>query len=153
MFSCFEKHTLKSNKILENSSRNKKIYLAKKNFLVPSIRKNYLNLRKWSRNEKNFLETRNLFSLRKSFSIKRKLYLFWDIWKFFSMSLFFLFWEKYSDIFFIWEQISQIKKTFLSKFWGICSEYKTISQNKNTTELLKKMFVSLSMDDTAKRSG
>ena len=26
-----------------------------------------------------------------------------------------------SNIFLIWEQISQIKKTFLNKFWGICS--------------------------------
>ena len=29
--------------------------------------------------------------------------------------------RKYSDIFLIWEHISQIKKIFLNKCWGICS--------------------------------
>ena len=33
-------------------------------------------------------------------------------------SLFFLFWEKHSDNFLIWEHISQIKKIFLNKFEG-----------------------------------
>ena len=36
--------------------------------------------------------------------------------KIFSVGSFFLFWEKYSYIFLIWEQM------FLNKFWGICSE-------------------------------
>ena len=36
--------------------------------------------------------------------------------KVFLATLFFLFWEKYSNIFLIWEHISQIKKMFLNKF-------------------------------------
>ena len=33
-----------------------------------------------------------------------------------------LFWEEFSNIFLLYEYVSQIKKTFLNKFWGICSE-------------------------------
>ena len=61
--------------------------------------------------------------------------MFWDIFLFqvifscrrdkkFSLSEFiFLVLRKHSNIFLIWEHISQIKKIFLNKFWGICSVY------------------------------
>ena len=62
----------------------------------------------------------------------RKLVLFWDMFliqlkilaegtrKFFSVSLFFLFWGNCSNIFLIWVHISPIKKIFPDKFWGFC---------------------------------
>ena len=131
MFSWFEKHILKSRKYYKILLKTRSIQLRK--FSRPFHKKVYLNLRKWSQNKNNFLETRNIFLLRKVFLILRKLVLFWDIIlfqvkfscrrdkKLFSVSLFFLFWAKHSDIFLIWEHISQIKKIFLNKFWGICS--------------------------------
>ena len=62
-----------------------------------------------------------MFLIQVKFSCKRDKKIFLG---FISGELIFLFWEKYSEfIFLFWEkyseQISQIKKIFLSKFWGI----------------------------------
>ena len=82
----------------EQFSWNKKYFLTKKSFL--NIKKIILVLR--------YILNSSQISCRKD----KKIFL---------SESFFLFGEKYSDIFLIWEQISQCKKIFLNKFWSICS--------------------------------
>ena len=134
----FDTHNANASKLIENcflDFRNiLKIYLAKKIFLVLSIRKFILI-------EENGLKIKTLFLKQEIFSrlkkvvlIKRKFVLFWDNvlnssqiflqkgQKIFSQWVYFSCFEKNIPIFScLWEQISQIKKAFLSKLWGICS--------------------------------